>query len=194
MPLSRPSRSCDCRRAQNAGDSSTVSLEALGNLGDFLGSVGVLISLVYLAVQIRKSTETERAATYRAIVADFGHMNEALAGNPELTRLYVQALEDFGALTPTERAQASQVFYMNFRYFENMYYQSRKGYLEDEVWIGWKRLMLTYFARPGFQLWWRARRDVFSEPFVRFLESGRLDRPIPTYQDVTQLGSGAPTA
>jgi hypothetical protein len=30
-----------------------------------------------------------------------------------------------------------------------MYYQYKKGYLEDEVWTGWKRLMLSYHARPG---------------------------------------------
>lgn len=48
-----------------------MSLEELGNLGEFVGSIAVLVSLVYLAIQIKKSTETERSSTYRAIVADF---------------------------------------------------------------------------------------------------------------------------
>jgi len=162
-----------------------MNLEALGNLGDFIGSIAVLVSLVYLAIQIRKSTETERTSTYQSIVSDFGQMNQSLAADPELIALYVRGLEDFDALDATARARISQVFYMTFRYFENMYYQQRKGYLEDEVWVGWKRLMLTYFSNPGFQTWWGMRRDVFGEPFARFLETTPLDRPLPSYPELT---------
>lgn len=164
------------------------SIQLLGSVGEFLGSVGVLISLVYLAVQIKKNTETERTSTYQSIVRDFGDMNQMMASLPDLTYLYVQALESFGGMEPAEKARISQVFYMTFRYFENMYYQHRKGYLEEEVWLGWKRLMLTYFARDGFQTWWHIRRDVFSEPFAKFLEMETIDRPVASYAEVTKLG------
>lgn len=162
-----------------------MNLEALGNLGEFIGSIAVLVSLVYLAIQIRKSTETERTSTYQSIVSDFGQMNQSLAGDPELIALYIRGLEDFDALDATARARISQVFYMTFRYFENMYYQHEKGYLEDEVWLGWKRLMLNYFANPGFQTWWTMRRDVFGEPFTRFLETTSPDRRLLSYPELT---------
>lgn len=167
-----------------------MTLESLGNLGEFISSIAVIISLVYLAIQIKKSTETERTSTYQSIVSDFGHMNQSMASDPDLTFLYVNAMEDFEALDVAEKARISQTFYMTFRFFENMYYQYRKGYLEREVWIGWQRLMLTYFARPGFQTWWKARRDVFSEPFAEFLETTKLDRRVVSYAEITRLGSG----
>jgi hypothetical protein len=68
-----------------------------------------------------------------------------------------------------------------------MYYQNHKGYLENEVWEGWKRLMLSYHSRPGFQSWWALRSEVFSKSFVDFLSSEKLDKPIASYFDVTQL-------
>ncbi len=168
-----------------------MSLDALGNIGEFVGSIGVLVSLLYLAIQIKKNTEAERVSAYRAIVSDFGHMNETLASNQGLTQTYVQGMEDFDALASGEKAQVSQVFYMTFRYFENMYYQHRRGYVEDELWKGWERIMLTYFARPGFQSWWRARRDVFSESFASFLENTPLDRPVASYAEITGLSPHA---
>lgn len=125
--------------------------------------------------------------TYQSIVSDFGRMNQSMASDPDLNFLYVKAMEDFASLSPSEKARISQTFYMTFRYFENMYYQHRKGYLEAEVWIGWKRLMLTYFGRPGFGSWWRARREVFSEPFAHFLETEKLDRPVASFADVVGL-------
>jgi hypothetical protein len=98
-----------------------------------------------------------------------------MASSPELSHLFVQAMENYHRLSSNEKARISQLFFQCFRYFENMFYQHRKGYLDEEVWTGWKRLMLTYYSRPGFQTWWGHRRDVYSEPFAIFLETEKLD-------------------
>ena len=37
------------------------SLQDLGNIGDYLGGMGVVITLIYLARQIRQNTDTVRA-------------------------------------------------------------------------------------------------------------------------------------
>lgn len=41
-------------------------LENLGNIGDFLGGIGVVITLVYLAVQIRQNTRQLRSGSAAA--------------------------------------------------------------------------------------------------------------------------------
>ena len=166
-----------------------MTLNELGIVGEIVSSIGVIISLVYLAVQIRKNTETERTSTYRSVVSDFGSLNQAMFSNADLSYLYVKAMENFVDLEPDEKARASQAFFVTFHYFENMYYQYRKGYSEEDVWRGWKRLMLTYYARPGFQTWWSIRRVVYSESFGDFLESSELDIEVASYDDVTQLGT-----
>ena len=166
-----------------------MTLNELGNIGEFISSIGVVVSLIYLAVQIRKNTETERTSTYQSVVSDFGSLNRTMAGNAELSYLYVKAMENFGELDSVEKARVSQLFFATFHYFENMFYQHKKGYLEEDVWRGWKRLMLTYYVRPGFQTWWSIRRDVFSESFGDFLEMSELDVHIASYSDVTQLDS-----
>ncbi len=166
-----------------------MTLNELGNIGEFISSIGVIVSLVYLAAQIRKSTETERTSTYQSVVSDFGSLNRTMASNAELSYLYVRALENFAELDVAEKARISQLFFATFHYFENMYYQYQKGYLEEDVWRGWKRLMLTYYARPGFQTWWSIRRDVFSNSFGEFLEASKPDRYIASYNDVTELKS-----
>ena len=169
-----------------------MTLEQLGNIGELVGAIGVIISLVYLALQIRTNTEAERTSTYQSIVSDFGALNNTMASTPELSYLFVQAMEDYHQLSSDEKARISQLFFQCFRFFENMFYQQRKGYLDDEVWIGWKRLMLTYYARPGFQTWWEHRRDVFSEPFTVFLKTEKLDREVATYHAISNLTTGSP--
>lgn len=160
-----------------------MTFNELGNIGEFVSSIAVLISLIYLAIQVRKSAEAAQTSTYHSIVSDFGQMNQVMAAEPDLSFLYVTALESFADLEPSEKARISQLFYLTFRSFENMFYQRKKGYLEDDVWIGWKKLMVSYFQRPGFQIWWSMRRDVFSQSFVEFLEHAEREI-LPSYQDL----------
>ena len=103
--------------------------------------------------------------------------------------MFVQAMENYHPFSSDQKARISQMFFQCFRYFENMFYQHQKGYLDEEVWIGWKRLMLTYYSRPGFQTWWEHRREVFSEPFAVFLETENLDRKIASYHEISNLES-----
>jgi len=168
-----------------------MTFDELGNLGEFISSIAVLVSLIYLALQIKKSTETARTSTYHSIVSDFGAMNQTLATAPELAQLYVRALEEFETLDTGEKARISQLFYLTFRSFENMFYQHQKGYLDEDVWIGWEKLMVTYFRREGFQTWWAMRREVFSQSFVAFLESAEAVDSIASYYEVTQQQTAA---
>ena len=171
-----------------------MTLDQFANIGEIIGSVAVIISIVYLAIQIRTNTEAERTSTYQAVVSDFGALNNTMASTPELSHMFVEAMEDYHQLSSDEKARISQLFFQCFHYFENMFYQHRKGYLDEEVWTGWKRLMLTYYARPGFQTWWEHRRDVYSESFACFLETEKLDRKIPSYQEISNLKSALPDA
>jgi hypothetical protein len=65
-----------------------MTLENLASIGEIVSSIAVVISLVYLAVQIRSNTEAGRSATYQAIVSDFGALNNTMASTPELSHLF----------------------------------------------------------------------------------------------------------
>jgi len=162
-------------------------LDQLGSIGSIISGIAVVVSLIYLAIQIRRNTEAERTSTYQSIVSDFGTMNNNLAGNPELSHMFVEALENYHEFNDEDKARISQMFFQIFRMFENMFYQQKKGYLDQDLWVGWKRLMLTYFARPGFQTWWEHRRVVYAKPFVNFLETEKLDINVKSYKDITNL-------
>ena len=42
--------------------------QLLGNYGEFVGAIAVVITLAYLAIQIRQNTGVTRAASHHAIV------------------------------------------------------------------------------------------------------------------------------
>ncbi len=166
----------------------TMNWDAIAAASELVAAMAVIISLLYLALQIKNNTDSARTSTYQSVVSEFGALNRAMAETPDLSILFVQAMEDFESLSAADKARCSQLFFACFHNFENMYYQYRKGYLEPDVWLGWQRLILTYYARPGFQVWWSMRRDVFSRSFVDFLRTEKIDVPVATYRDITVAG------
>jgi hypothetical protein len=164
-----------------------MTIQELGALGEFLSSIAVFISLIYLALQVRKSTDTERTSTYQSVVADFAGLSQTIASTAGMSQLFVQGMENFNSIEEDDKARFVQLLFSMFHYFENIHYQYQKGYLDEDVWLGWKRLMLTYFGRPGVQDWWKVRRAVYSESFAIFLESAEIEEPLLSYYEVTQM-------
>ena len=56
-------------------------MEAIGILGEFLGGLGVMASLIFLAHQIRTSNRLAVAASERELMGNFSSLNELFLGN-----------------------------------------------------------------------------------------------------------------
>ena len=84
-----------------------MTMDQLANIGEIIGSIAVIISIVYLAIQIRTNTEAERTSTYQAVVSDFGALNNTMASTPELPHMFIEAMEDYHQLSSDEKARIS---------------------------------------------------------------------------------------
>ena len=82
-----------------------MNLDALGNLGDFIGGIGVLVTLIYLASQIRQNTssvqQSNRIATANTEISvrgGYGALNRMIIENADLAAAFVQAQSEDGDL------------------------------------------------------------------------------------------------
>jgi hypothetical protein len=57
-------------------------IENLGNIGDFIGGVGVVITLIYLATQIRQNTRSLRLSSLQQIMGTSVSINETSSTGP----------------------------------------------------------------------------------------------------------------
>ena len=57
-----------------------MTLEDLGNVGEFTAAIATLVTLVYLALQIRQNTRSVRSAAYQSAVASSVQLGTMLAG------------------------------------------------------------------------------------------------------------------
>ena len=124
-------------------------IEALGNIGDFIGGFGVVATVIYLAYQIRKNTASTRSASHHAVVADISRWTLELGLNPEATKLYRDGCKDLSNMSLEKQLQFSMLVGSLVRHFENIHFQYRAGAIDDSVWNGWSSRILGTFDNPG---------------------------------------------
>ena len=166
---------------------------AIGAVSDMLGAAAVVLSLIYVAAEVRHNTTALSRAASADAIAGIRHWNETLIGDPAMARIFSQGVEDMNALDEDGRTRFI-VLMLNFlKTFEDMHYQFSKGAMEPEVWHGWEELGRIYLTRPGIRQYWGERRQVFSPVFQAWMEGLKP----PTVRHVGQMaaeGVGRPSA
>ena len=69
-----------------------MNVMELGAMGELVGGVAVIASLIYVGIQLRHSTTATRAASYHAIKDSFNEGNLAIAKDPVLCTLWLKWL------------------------------------------------------------------------------------------------------
>ena len=148
-----------------------MSLEDLGNIGEFVAAVAVVISLVYLAIQIRQNTRSVRVASYQSWFDSYSNFSNTVLASPELDALFHRGTSDPGKLTPEERRHFNGLARRIFRLFENLYYQRLQGMIDADLYASWRENLGRGFVElPGIKLYLREEQGLFSEAFRKEVE------------------------
>ena len=130
-----------------------MELSQLANIGEFLGGVAVIVSLVYLAVQIRQNTLSVRATTFQATTELITDSTARIASDPELARIYAGGLSGAGDLSEIDRFRFGLLMVTVVRRLESAYFQREVGVLSEEQWSGIATvipgLLTSEGGRPG---------------------------------------------
>ncbi len=148
-----------------------MDLTQLANLGEFIGGVAVLVTLVYLALQVRSSAQEQRAASMRESTREVASVMRDIINTQETSEIWLKGFNNFRELDATERLRFSGLIGHAFRLFEQLFYQSRHGTVEQDVWEGFERQLRDYVAYPGFGDWWPTRAHWYGHRFRAFVES-----------------------
>jgi hypothetical protein len=161
-----------CSRALGVAAILEVDLnwEAVGAVGELVGAVAVVITLIYLSAQVRQNTRAVRGARFDSLARGQADIFQALLINPALNEIQERGSNAWDELSVEEKRVCNLILVQNFRFWENAFYQWREGMLEPWLWESQKNVMLSHFYRPGVQQWWSQRRMAFSREFGRFLE------------------------
>jgi hypothetical protein len=149
-----------------------MSLQDLANLGEGIGGIAVLISLVYLALQIRQNTRTIQSTAFQQVVDSFSQISLAVGLDRGLTEVFMRANQvGLSALDPVDQAQMRFVLLSFFRRAESAFFHSQQGTLDMESWEGIRESLKGMLQGPAVREFWEGNAGVYNSRFRAFVES-----------------------
>lgn len=146
------------------------TLEALGNIGEFVGALGVVVSLVYLARQMHQNTISVRAASFNAMIQNSIRLLEHSFRDSEFAAFLARAESDPDALTPQERVRWDSYMTAVYRHFGNLVFQSRVGALDEQMWAAYREDLKRHLREKSWSRWYEDHREVFSRSLTEHVE------------------------
>jgi hypothetical protein len=147
-----------------------MNWEAAGAIGEIAGAIAVVLTLGYLAVQIRNSTKASMSATRQAISDTIMLPAMNFVQNAEFRRAF-NAHIDGEELDSDQLLQIESYCYINLRMFENIHFQHRNGMLSDSEWAAFRRNLKAFSQVPMMRGNWEKESYVYTEEFKKEMES-----------------------
>jgi len=138
-------------------------IETLGNIGDFVGGIGVVITLFYLAFQIRASRlQTLAEDTTNAVNGWLASQTRWLQTD-ESVNLMRRAFHNYENLSPEEKGRfTGYMFDLNAAYQTALNLKD-KGLLDSRQFSQIEAAMAAYLKCPGAQEWWKELKPLWPE-------------------------------
>ena len=154
-----------------------VNWEAIGAIGQIVGAIAVVVSLIYVAREIRTNARSARVSSLHDINRWFGE----IVTHPDVRELYYRGIHDFESLKGADIVGFAQLMTQAFYIFQELYYQQLDGHLDERMWGTTLAAMRDFNGYPGVQAWWRSRSQYFNKEFANYVNQLQQTAKAPTW-------------
>jgi hypothetical protein len=152
-------------------------LDTLAKLGEFVGGSFVVITLIYLAYQVRQNTKSLHIENYARVLDRMSTLQSRLAADADLNRVIAVGADDPAELSRSDRLRLGWAMYELFGAAEFMYHMSKNRALPAEVWKRWDASLAWWLSHDGIRGWWEVKPAPMSSSFEAHVEEV-LRRPL----------------
>ena len=150
-----------------------MNWEAIGAVGEIVGATAVVLTLIYLAVQVRHGTRATQAASVQAAVALDTEFLLAVGADPVNARLWATYLATPETLPEDQKLQGGFLMASVARRLEANYLQLQLGTLSEEGWLTRERFLKGVARSPGFLAFLESPPAAFiSKEFLEYMGQG----------------------
>ena len=144
-------------------------------VAEILSSVAILITLVYLVVEIQQNAEATQAETRQAILDSDQQYLELYIDSPELSVLQFKA-----DLSDEERIRLSYLLITFVRMRESNWLQYENGTLDEVTWRAYQGSIVAVLSAPQARRWWQnfGVERIFDSEFISLVDELLANQPL----------------
>lgn len=145
--------------------------QVIGAIGEVLGAAGVILTLGYLAKQIKHTREATLQATRHAGSTRASAMLDTLVNNPDTSRLFLRGAASDPSLEPHDLLSYRSFLLQQAWIWQDMWEQEQEGLLSQGFAESFHAARRDTMGAPGWQAWFEVRKHWLGSDFRAFLES-----------------------
>ncbi len=147
-----------------------MSIQDIGSLGEIVAAIATILTLAYLAIQIRENTKAVRSESRGRISGNFQGFSAILGGNKDAASVFSRGLTDFGSLSAEEQMQFVFLFSMVINVAYDMHRDYRLGVVDEDSLNANAKMSLELLETDGGQHYWKLYATSFDEKFREYIK------------------------
>ena len=150
-----------------------MTLEQYAYIAEIIGVIIVVVTLLYLSVQVRQGANLMRSESRQALVNNTREQLLAYLDNVDL----FDKMAGEEKLSPADQLRFSAVWLMNMRNREHEWFQYKDGILDEPTWLSYREIIRLTLSSKRHRTWWNKMKLVFDSEFVEIVDRFIGDTP-----------------
>ena len=147
-----------------------MKLSKIVDISQIIGVIAVVLSLIFIGVQIRQNTNATKAAVRQSVATnDISFLNTSL--NSDIIARAKGKIVDGLEINSIEREQLIWQQFVNFMVFETVFYNYQEGYIENELWNRYQTIIHGLLANNRYaQNSWLRYKNAYTSSFRKEIQ------------------------
>jgi hypothetical protein len=147
-----------------------LKLSEMANIAEVIGAVAIIVSLIYVGIEVNDSTRAVRSATANETAAAISAWYRDVGGNQQAASVIQAGMSNPDSLSPDEALQFVYLIHGLMHEYQAAYYLAREGTLDSAIQESITNTLSGTREMPGFNMYWQQRRDLFQPDFRAYVD------------------------
>lgn len=148
----------------------TLTLEQAYYIGELIAAIAVVVSLIYVALQVRQNTYAVRLNTNHQVAEELTNLYDRWNNDGVMSDIFFRGLAAPEDLAGIEKFRFYTMMHNYFRTYENAYYQQIQGAFDPLQWTGVNQMLCDTAKLPGLNTYWQDRKYWYSVDFQKHFD------------------------
>ena len=147
-----------------------MNWEAIGTIAEIVGAAGVIVSLIYLAIQIRYTSRQTNSQALQVTIANFLNNYDNATGTTENIEVLRKGLNDFDSLSANEQGRLQSLLHPLNHGFNSVLTMYKAGLLPEQELVATRNTYIAFLISPGGRRWWESFKHAPPREFVAYID------------------------
>ena len=165
-----------------------MNWDALGAIGEIIGAIGVIATLIYLSIQVRSSNTASETSSRQVVTRDYRQILQ-IHLDTEHARVFREGLWDYPNMEYDRRVKFATLIANEALFFQGVFAQYEAGHLEQETYVGYLTWFACQVSTPGGTAWWdEIARALFLPRMISEIDQRIAEGNLPDIRNTNQFG------